>query len=224
MKNLLIPLVVLLFLSVTLNTHAQRSTEQFTKDWHFLLLKDGQSEEGFSDVDFNDALWRKLDLPHDWGVEGEFDLNLENNTGLLPWKGIGWYRNSFSLSDADKGKKVFIEFDGAMANARIWCNGSLVGEWPYGYSSFSMDLTPYLTYDGENVIAVRLDTKNWDSRWYPGAGLYREVRLVKTSPVHVGYNGVYVTTPDFNDKKAFVSVQTDVLNNTDKAQDVEVKL
>ncbi|NPA35516.1 MAG: DUF4982 domain-containing protein [Chlorobi bacterium] len=224
MKNLLTPIAALLLLIVSTNLSAQRTTSQFTKDWKFLLLKDGQSDEGFYKKDIDDSSWRTLDLPHDWGVEGEFDLNLENNTGLLPWKGIGWYRKEFTVPASDEGRKIFIQFDGAMANSRIWCNGELVGGWPYGYSSFQMDLTPYINYGGENVIAVKLDTKNWDSRWYPGAGLYRSVRLVKTSPVYVGYNGVYVTTPDFNDEKAFISVQTDVLNSTGRAKDVEVDL
>ena len=213
-----------LFLMVVLTElSAQRDVEQFTTDWKFHLLKDGQKDDGFYKKDFDDNSWRVLNLPHDWGVEGEFDLDLENNTGLLPWKGIGWYRKEFSVSASDKGRNVFVEFDGAMANARIWCNGNLVGEWPYGYTSFSMDLTPYINFGGENVLAVKLNTRDWDSRWYPGAGLYRDVRLVKTSPVFVGYNGVYVTTPDFSDK-AYVSVQTEVNNSTGKAQNVEVSL
>ena len=223
MKRVSVFAVLFLMLTITSEISAQRDVEKFTTDWKFILLKDGQDDNEFYKKDFDDNSWRVLNLPHDWGVEGEFDLNLENNTGLLPWKGIGWYRKEFSVSASDKGRNVFVEFDGAMANARIWCNGNLVGEWPYGYTSFSMDLTPYINYGGENVIAVKLNTKNWDSRWYPGAGLYRDVRLVKTSPVYVDYNGVYVTTPDFSDK-AYVSVQTEVKNSTGKAQNVEVNL
>jgi len=224
MKNTFLTAAVILMMVFSVDLHAQRDIERFTKDWKFILLKDGQNDEDFYKAGFDDSSWRVLDLPHDWGVDGDFDPDLENNTGLLPWKGIGWYRKSFDVPAPDKGKKIFVEFDGAMANARIWCNGHLVGEWPYGYTSFSMDLTPYLNYGGKNVIAVKLDTKNWDSRWYPGAGLYRSVRLVKTSPVYVDYNGVYVTTPDFNEEKAFISIQTEVQNSEAVARTVEVKL
>ncbi len=224
MKKTFLTTALLLLIGFSADLFSQREVEKLINDWKFMLLKEGQDDTGFYKKEFDDSSWRVLNLPHDWGVEGNFDLDLENNTGLLPWKGIGWYRKSFEVPASDKGKKVFVEFDGAMAHARIWCNGNLVGEWPYGYTSFSMDLTPYVNFGGENIIAVNLNTEKWDSRWYPGAGLYREVRLVKTSPVHVGYNGVYVTTPDFNDEKAYVSVQADVKNNMVKAEEVEVTL
>ena len=126
-----------------------------------------------------------LDVPHDWGIEGPFRDDLPGDTGKLPWKGIGWYRKHFNVPESDRGKHVFIDFDGAMANAQVWLNGQYVGTWPYGYQPFRLELTPHLHFGADNVLAVRLDTAHWGSRWYPGAGLYRNVWLVKTSPVHV---------------------------------------
>lgn len=165
-------------------------------------------------VDFDDSGWRALDLPHDWGVEGPFRLDLAGETGKLPWKGIGWYRKHFTLPAGDQGRQVFVDFDGAMAYARIWCNGEYVGTWPYGYSSFRMDLTPHVKFGGENVIAVRLDTEQWDSRWYPGAGIYRHVWLVRTNPVHVGHWGTYITTPEISDEAATVKLAVTLDNRT----------
>ena len=155
-----------------------------------------------SAVDFDETGWRKLDVPHDWGIEGPFRDDLPNDTGKLPWKGIGWYRKHFTVPAADQGQRLFIDFDGAMANAKVWLNGEYVGSWPYGYQAFRLDLTPFVKFGAENVLAVRLDTAHWGSRWYPGAGLYRNVWLVKTAPVHVGHWGVYVTTPVVTEEKA----------------------
>ncbi|MEI6901010.1 MAG: sugar-binding domain-containing protein, partial [Bacteroidota bacterium] len=100
-----------------------------------------------------DASWRKLDLPHDWAIEGPFRLDLSGETGKLPWKGIGWYRKHFTVSATDAGKQIFLDFDGAMANAQIWLNGQYVGTWPYGYNSFRMDLTPFVQFGKENIVA-----------------------------------------------------------------------
>ena len=118
------------------------------------------------------------------------------------------------MDKADQGKRVFVDFDGAMAYAKVWCNGEYVGTWPYGYNSFRMDLTPYLKFGRDNVLAVRLDTEQWDSRWYPGAGIYRHVWLVKTQPVHVGHWGTYVTTPEVTDAAATVKLAVTVDNQS----------
>ena len=143
------------------------------------LLPAGQTPAA---PEFDDSGWRPLDVPHDWGIEGPFRDDLDNNTGKLPWKGIGWYRKHFNVPAGDKGKRVFIDFDGAMADAKVWLNGQYVGGWPYGYQPFRVELTPHVKVGAENVLAVRLDTVHWGSRWYPGAGIYRNVRLVKTEP------------------------------------------
>ena len=171
----------------------------------------------------DDSGWRHLNLPHDWAIEGPFRYDLEGNTGKLPWKGIGWYRKHFNVPASDKGRRIYIDFDGVMANAKVWCNGHYVGGWPYGYQGFRLDLTPYLNYGGENLIAVRADTENWGSRWYPGAGIYRNVRLVKTAPVHVCQWGTYITTPEVSDEAATVRVQTEIENNSEMPSEVEVE-
>lgn len=167
-----------------------------------------------SAVDFDETGWRKLDVPHDWGIEGPFRDDLPNDTGKLPWKGIGWYRKHFTVPAGDQGKCLFINFDGAMANAKVWLNGEYVGTWPYGYQAFRLELTPFVNFGAENVLAVRLDTARWGSRWYPGAGLYRNVWLVKTAPVHVAHWGVYITTPKVSAEEATVEISTTIENSS----------
>ena len=168
---------------------------------------------------FDDSGWRLLDVPHDWGIEGPFRDDLPGDTGKLPWKGIGWYRKHFTVPATDAGQRIFIDCDGAMANSKVWLNGEYIGGWPYGYQAFRLDLTDKIKFGADNVLAVRLDTAKWGSRWYPGAGLYRNVWLVKTAPVHVGQWGVYITTPTMSEAKLAVTVD----NQTDKPADVEVR-
>ncbi len=208
-----------------------RTIESFNDGWKFIKYFNASDESAVADKEpanlqlpsVDDKGWRSLDLPHDWAIEGPFNDSLENNTGLLPWKGIGWYRKHFTVSDADKGRRIYVGFDGAMANAKVWLNGKYVGEWPYGYTSFQMDLTPYLIPGKENLLAVRLDTKNWDSRWYPGAGIYRNVWLIKTSQVHIAYNGLFCTTPEIKKERGIVSVQAEVENHISEPLPVTVK-
>ena len=161
---------------------------------------------------FADTAWRKLDLPHDWAIEGPFRFDLEGNTGKLPWQGIGWYRKAFTIPAADAGRRIFIDFDGAMAHAQVYCNGKLAGGWPYGYASFRVELTSHLNFGQENVLAVRLDTEKVGSRWYPGAGIYRHVRLEKTDPVHIAHWGVFVTTPELTEAQGTAKLAVSVDN------------
>jgi beta-galactosidase len=210
---------------------SQRARESFNMGWKFVKYFNASDEaveidrepENLQLPTVNDNNWRSLDLPHDWAIEGPFSDTLENNTGLLPWKGIGWYRKHFNVSDKDKDQRIYIDFDGAMANAKVWLNGRFVGEWPYGYTSFRLDLTPYIIIGKENIIAVRLDTKNWDSRWYPGAGLYRNVWLVKTSQLHIAYNGIFCTTPEIKKERGILSVEAEVESHINKPVEVTVK-
>jgi len=171
---------------------------------------------------FDDSGWRTLDVPHDWGIEGPFRYDLPGNTGKLPWQGIGWYRKHFMVSAADQGKHIFIDFDGAMANAQVWLNGEYIGGWPYGYQGFELELTDKIKYGAENVLAVRLDTEKWGSRWYPGAGIYRNVWLVKTQPVHIAQWGVFVTTPKISATSGEVNVAVSVNNQAGNAAKVSV--
>jgi beta-galactosidase len=165
-------------------------------------------------VKFDDSKWENIEIPHDWAISGPFSNKLDHATGLLPWKGLGWYRKSFLIPESDKGKKIFLDFDGAMANSKVYLNGKLVGGWPYGYNSFRVDLTPEIKYGKENKVAVRLDTENWGSRWYPGAGIYRNVWLVKTAPVYVPHWGVFVTTPEVSKEKAVANFAVTLKNST----------
>jgi hypothetical protein len=176
-----------------------------------------------SNVEFDDSQWRTLNVPHDWGIEGPFRDDLPGDTGKLPWKGIGWYRKHFTLPAGDQGKRLFIDFDGAMANARVWLNGQYVGTWPYGYQAFRLELTPHVKFGSDNVLAVRLDTARWGSRWYPGAGLYRNVWLVKTRPVHVAHWGVYVTTPSITDEKGIARIIVAVENQSRENAKISVQ-
>ena len=214
-----------------LSQESPRSRESFNQGWKFIKYFNASDEAVTTDKEpenlqlpsVNDNNWRSLDLPHDWAIEGPFSDTLENNTGLLPWKGIGWYRKHFIINDNDKGKRIYVDFDGAMANAKVWLNGKYVGEWPYGYTSFRLDLTPYVINGKENIIAVRLDTKNWDSRWYPGAGLYRNVWLVKTSQLHITNNGIFCTTPEIKKERGMLSIQAEVESHLNDPSPVTVK-
>ena len=122
---------------------------------------------------FDDKEWRQVDLPHDWGIEGPFKIELPGETGKLPWFGIGWYRKVFPVPAVAKGKRIFLDFDGAMSDSTVFLNGGKVGEWPYGYSSYRVELTERVQFGADNVVAVRLDNKPHSSRWYPGGGIYR---------------------------------------------------
>ena len=205
------------------------NVETFDAGWLFKrygLQPDGTSAtepENQESEKITDAAWRKLDLPHDWAIEGPFRLELTGETGKLPWKGIGWYRKHFKVPATDSGKQIFLDFDGAMAYAQIWLNGQYVGTWPYGYNSFRMDLTPLVQFGKENIVAVRLDTEKWDSRWYPGAGIYRHVWIVKTSVVHVGHWGTFITTPQISDASAKVKMDLTIENQGKSAAEATIQ-
>ncbi len=175
------PAVVLMGLTVQ-----ARERQNFDNDWRFILA----DTASMSQVDYNDSFWRRLDVPHDWAIEGDFYAGNPSGAGggALPG-GVGWYRKHFSL---DKVEKVFIEFDGVYMNSTVYVNGQEVGFRPYGYSSFEYDITPFV-HEGDNVVAVRVDNSDQpNSRWYSGCGIYRHVWLTQTSPIHVKHWGVYV--------------------------------
>jgi beta-galactosidase len=184
---------------------------------------DGAAVFPESTVEFNDSGWRKLNLPHDWGIEGPFKQEYPGETGKLPWWGVGWYRNHLEVPASDQGKKIYLDVDGAMSHARVWLNGQLAGGWPYGYASWRVDLTPFVKFGGDNVIAVRLDNPRDSSRWYPGGGIYRNVWLVKTAPIHVAHWGTYVTTPEISVRAATVKIRVNVDNDTASDSAVTVK-
>ena len=162
----------------------------FDKDWRFMLADSAQ----MASVDYRDAHWRRLDVPHDWAIEGDFHDGNPSGAGggALPG-GVGWYRKHFEVkSDEVKSEKFFLEFDGVYMNSTVYVNGQKVGSRPYGYSSFEYDIMPYV-HEGENVVAVRVDNSDQpNSRWYSGCGIYRHVWLTRTNAIHVKHWGVYV--------------------------------
>jgi len=181
------------------------------------------SKVKFVQASFDDKAWESVNLPHDWAIKGPFNApGISGGMGRLPTNGVGWYRRKVAFSHADKGKSVFLDIDGAMSFAAVWLNGNLVGGWPYGYNSFRLDLTPYLKTGGDNLLAIRVQNSHENSRWYPGAGIYRNVWLVKTNPTHVGQYGTYITTSDISDKSASVKLVVDVQNDGPATQKVEV--
>jgi beta-galactosidase len=186
----------------------ERIQYTFNQNWSFQ-----KGELGFEHtLEFDDAAWRKLDLPHDWAIEGPFDKKNDARTGGLPIYGIAWYRKSFMVDKNHEGYSVTVEFDGIMNNAEVYINGQKAGARPYGYTSFEVDLTPYIKFGEDNVIAVRVNPKELSARWYPGAGIYRNVYLNIKNPFSIAYNGTYITTPKITDKKAEVVIKTNFEN------------
>ena len=191
------------------------SRENFGEKWLF------SSPTSPSDIDGNGNLpdasfrGRYVNIPHDWGVDGNFQQIYAGETGKLPWWGKASYRKSLSVSRDDyrKGKRFYLDVDGAMAYAKVYCNGEFAGERPYGYASFRVDLTPSIA-EGDNEIEIILDNPDSSSRWYPGGGVYRNVWIVKSDPVGIDHWGTYVTTPEVSASSATVIVTTTLRNDT----------
>lgn len=197
-----------------------RKVLNFDQDWRFLK----EDAPGAEVSAFDDSKWRKLDVPHDWSIEGPYDKeNLTSRGGGYLPSGIGWYRKSFTVSESDAKQKFFIEFDGVMANSDVWINGFHLGKRPYGYISFSYDLSGHLNFGigKTNILAVRADNSVQPaSRYYSGAGIYRHVRLVVTNPIHLEQWGVYISTSQVSGKKATVNLQSKVLNESSSSSSV----
>ena len=210
MKRLFFLSVALMAISLSMQA---RQRDNFDKGWLFIL---GDSAQMATPA-YNDSHWRKLSLPHDWAIEGDFYAGNPSGAGggALPG-GIGWYRKHFLLDcEAEPGGRYFIEFDGVYMNSTVYVNGQEVGHRPYGYSSFEYDITKYLKR-GDNVIAVKVDNSDQpNSRWYSGCGIYRHVWLTKTNAVHVKHWGVHVQT---NAKTGQIKVEADVEGNNYKVR------
>lgn len=183
--------------------------QSFNDGW---LFHNGDAP-GAEAADFDDSGWRPQQLPHDWAIEGPFDVKYNARAGGLPFHGTGWYRKTFETPENAKGKAVLITFDGAMYDAHVWVNGQFVGNRPYGYIEFQFDISKYLNEDGSNTIAVRLIPEDLSSRWYPGAGIYRNVWIDVRNPIRVAQWGTFVTTPKVGEDKATISVETTLTGN-----------
>ena len=204
----------LLMLAVFASASSRK--QLFNEGWKFQL---GDMPEAKSGT-FDDKAWRTLTLPHDWSIEGRFDKEAPagNDGGYLP-TGIGWYRKTFELPKDINGKKFQLYFEGVYMHSEVYINGEHAGGWPYGYSSFFVDITPYIKA-GENTIAVRVDnSKQKNCRWYSGSGIYRNVWLMQTDLVHVANWGVQITTPDLHT----AIVKTTIENETSEKKTVEVR-
>lgn len=212
-------------LIAALSLFAQRSEQSLEKGWKFTKGEVSGAEQ----PDFNDSRWESVTVPHDWAIYGPFDVNndLQNvavtqnfetqaslktgRTGGLPYVGVGWYRTTF---ESEPGKNTTLVFDGAMSEARVYVNGKEACFWPCGYNSFHCDVTGLVNPDGRNnVLAVRLENRPQSSRWYPGAGIYRHVRVVSTEKIHVPVWGTQITTPHVKDDYASVCLRTTILNS-----------
>ena len=221
MRKLTIVCFLLFTASVCLANSRPGKKVSFNQNWRFNLGDVSNAQ----DTGFNDSQWRRLDLPHDWSIEGEFreDAPAGTGGGALPG-GLGWYRKTFTVPLTSKGKLIFIEFDGVYRNSEVWINGHYLGKRPYGYSTFEYELTPHLIYGGgPNVIAVKVDNSQQpNSRWYSGSGIYRNVWLTTLDPVHVEHWGTYVTTPEVNTASATVVFKTQVNNGSKSAAPVNL--
>ncbi len=198
--------------------HAGRH-QRFNDNWRFHRGE----VSGAQRQPFDDSTWSALNLPHDWAIDGPFDASLNPQTGALPVSGIGWYRKAFTLPTAVRGQVVSVEFDAAMANSRVWLNGKELGGRPNGYIGLYFDLTPYLRFGGaENLLAVRLSPETNASRWYPGAGIYRNVWLDITGPTHIAHWGTQVNVTKLSSTVASVALRTTLRNERATPVDVEL--
>lgn len=234
MRRLLILFIAAIGLVMPLS--AQVRTEQLLeKGWRFTR----EDSEEFVKPEYNDKEWQSVTIPHDWAIYGPFSIHNDRQnvaitqdgqkeamehagrTGGLPFVGVGWYRLKFEAPTFAEGKRATLIFDGAMSHAHVYVNGEEVGNWPYGYNSFHFDVTDYLKAGEVNTLAVRLENKPESSRWYPGAGLYRNVHLVVTEDVHIPVWGTQITTPRVSEKLARVELRTKV-EGYDKGDDLYI--
>ncbi|MBS1580082.1 MAG: glycoside hydrolase family 2 protein [Bacteroidetes bacterium] len=218
MKKSILYLVVLCLVVIKTNAQSNnRNVENFNKDWKFYYADTTDLKNDYKEENYNDAQWRTLNLPHDWSVELPFAKNnpAAPEGGALPG-GIGWYRKTFVVPVTSKNKQIRIEFDGVYRCSEVWVNGHRLGFRPNGYISFQYNLTPYIKFGEKNSIVVKVDnSKQMNSRWYSGSGIYRNVRLVTTNNIAVAHWGSFVTTPKTSSAQATVNIQLS-LNNTTK--------
>ena len=215
-----------LFLIFSLLLNAQKDNRiNFDDDWTFHL----GGAQGAEQNNFDDNKWRKIDLPHDWSIEdlkgtqSPFNQDaISQVSGGFTTGGTGWYRKKFKVAPADKAKKIQIWFDAVYMNTDVWINGQHLDNHPYGYTSFVFDVTQYIKFDGENIIAVEVKNEGLNSRWYSGSGIYRHVWLQTLQPVHIANNATFISTPVVTEASATINFKTKVVNETDKAETITI--
>ncbi len=201
------------------NAQSGRNTMLFNSNWKFHKgdVINGEAPK-LADQD-----WKTVDLPHDWSIEGQFSQGWASGTAFLP-AGIGWYRKTFNVPTEQKNKKTYIYFDGVYKNSEVWINGHYLGKRPNGFIPFQYELTPFLKTGTKNILAVRVDHSEFaDSRWYTGSGIYRNVYLKTTAPVHIGLWGVGFTTPQVSAEQAEINVDVALINGLVKSTNAMVK-
>ncbi|MGQ1785318.1 MULTISPECIES: glycoside hydrolase family 2 TIM barrel-domain containing protein [unclassified Saccharicrinis] len=226
LKNLckgLVFLIILVMCSSCVQNKPEIPRQKVKIDFDWTFSK-GDFPEA-KEQSFDDSKWEKIDVPHDWSISDTFSKdNPTGKSGGFASGGIGWYRKALSLDGISKGSKVSIEFGGVYMNSEVWINGNYLGKRPFGYISFNYDLTPYLNFDGENVLAVRVDnSKQPNARWYTGSGIYRHVWLVATNKLHIARHGVFATTEIKDDGSAAIEVSTSIINDNDADRSISLQ-
>ncbi|MFJ1322324.1 DUF4982 domain-containing protein [Capnocytophaga canis] len=233
MKNIFLSTILLGLSSLSL----AQTTQTLEKNWKFTR----EDNKNFSQVAVNDKKWQNVTVPHDWAIYGPFDIENDvqrtaikqdgqvapiehsGRTGGLPFVGVGWYRTSFDVADFNADKKVFIQFDGAMSNAEVFVNGQKAGEWHHGYNTFFFDVTS-LVKEKNNTLAVRLENLTQQSRWYPGAGLYRNVHVITKNKTHIPIWGIQLTTPEIEKNFAKIQLKTEIESQNLSNIEVETEI
>lgn len=218
-------------------TNFAQTKQTLQKNWKFTR----EDNSAFSQSTFNDVKWQNVTIPHDWAIYGPFDMENDiqrtaikqdgqkdaiehtGRTGGLPFVGVGWYRTTFDLPDFSNDKKVFIQFDGAMSNPEVFINGQKAGQWHNGYNTFFLDISNWVK-NKNNSLAVRLDNLTQMSRWYPGAGLYRNVHIITKNKTHIPIWGVHITTPEIQSKFAKVDINTEFVSENIENIEVETEI
>lgn len=226
-----------LFLTGIPITNFAQTKQTLQKNWKFTR----EDNSAFSQSTFNDVKWQNVTIPHDWAIYGPFDMENDiqrtaikqdgqkdaiehtGRTGGLPFVGVGWYRTTFDLPDFSNDKKVFIQFDGAMSNPEVFINGQKAGQWHNGYNTFFLDISNWVK-NKNNSLAVRLDNLTQMSRWYPGAGLYRNVHIITKNKTHIPIWGVHITTPEIQSKFAKVDINTEFVSENIENIEVETEI
>ncbi|MFK8299540.1 DUF4982 domain-containing protein [Capnocytophaga canimorsus] len=219
MKNIFLSTILVGMSSLSI----AQTSQTLEKNWKFTR----EDNQNFSQISVNDKKWQNVVVPHDWAIYGPFDIENDvqrtaikqdgqvapiehsGRTGGLPFVGVGWYRTSFDVADFNADKKVFIKFDGAMSNAEVFVNGQKAGQWHHGYNTFFLDVTPFVKAKN-NTLAVRLENLTQQSRWYPGAGLYRNVHVITKNKTHIPIWGIQLTTPEIEKNFAKIQLKTEI--------------
>jgi len=215
------PVFLILFsvFSSLLSFAQQREIITLTKGWKFSKGAHALAWE----KSFDNSSWETVTIPHDWAIEGPWIVDGDGSTGKLPWKGEGWYRKKLEIPERYGGKRIYLLCDGIMAFPEIFVNGRLAGRWDYGYNSFWVDITDYITAGKENTLAIHVDTRQHESRWYPGAGIYRKIRMIAVNPVHVDSWGISITTPVIGLQSATIRIAATIANCSPQAEEVWVE-